>query len=50
MGKDVTGDAVRKMRESNAAQDRGDQAKADRLWEEANKAIDSTGRNVPPRR
>lgn len=50
MGNDVTGDAVRKMKESNAAQDRGDQATADRLWNEANKALDSTGRNAPPRR
>ena len=49
MGKDVTGDAVRKMKDSNAAQDAGNKAEADRLWREANEAIDSTGRNVPRR-
>lgn len=38
--------AVEKMKASNAAQDRGNQAEADRLWNEANKAIDSTGRNA----
>jgi hypothetical protein len=41
-----TAAAVEMMRKSNAAQDAGRQAEADRLWAQANAKLDSTGRNA----
>lgn len=43
---DDTAKAVEMMKRSNAAQDAGRQAEADKLWAQANTLLDQTGRNA----
>jgi hypothetical protein len=50
MSKNASAEALKQMKASNAAQDAGRQAEADRLWNQANATLDASGRNAVPRR